>query len=642
MQRDLSKVDTGYKKQNYEGRKTSSTTLEKSQEDFVAASRFIDFFKESTNNGEAGAANDIAKRRQTIANKFCLSPKIEYNADSFKLYQEIISNKAKSMYKSALESYETGSYESCFPYLQKALVMEPNNVKYYVLRGDAYLQLCEYKSAILNYKRVCILKPENEEYFTRLASIYFLQGQCYYDEEMYLDALESFARAADMKPENKDYHAKRISCLASLKRHQECLTLINERLEVESNNPDLFILRARLHLFSGDSTLSYFDVKEALSLDPQNKEAGSMQQNLEENAELCKKKAVKFDMCGKPKEAIMKISHAININPSITEYHVLRAGMHRRNLDFSAAVDDLLLAMEKLNHDPDVELYAASQKQLLLTFNDFAVDCFNKGFYEEAVALLKKAIKGEKQDNALYSNRGDCFYKLGNIHFALLDYQQAQELAPNDKSINLRLSVVYNDLGIMEYKDRKYHRAEEYFSLAISLNITVSAFYLSRARSRYMQEKIDEAKIDVISALYFDASNKEAFSMFARLFPTQTIEEAIKSDFGMLIIEALILVIQENSKDEKEIDHINKLIPLPDISEPPKEAVVLKTCMEDKQFNFSIIKGKKKVNELVESVIRSRQDLSSRGPKIASLPNPSKKLHQKKTNINASSSYSQL
>lgn len=41
--------------------------------------------------------------------------------------------------------------------------------------------------------------------------------------------------------------------------------------------------------------------------------------------------------------------------------------------------------------------------------------------------------------------------------------------------------------------------------------------------------------------------------MFARLFPTQTIEEAIKSDFGMLIIEALILVIQENSKDEKEI-----------------------------------------------------------------------------------------
>lgn len=35
---------------------------------------------------------------------------------------------------------------------------------------------------------------------------------------------------------------------------------------------------------------------------------------------------------------------------------------------------------------------------------------FSKGFYEEAVALLKKAIKGEKQDNALYSNRGGKYY----------------------------------------------------------------------------------------------------------------------------------------------------------------------------------------------------------------------------------------
>ena len=57
-----------------------------------------------------------------------------------------------------------------------------------------------------------------------------------------------------------------------------------------------------------------------------------------------------------------------------------------------------------------------------------------------------------------------------------------------DSSISLRLSVVYNELGILEYKDRKYYRAEDYFSLAISHNTNVAAYYLSRARSRYMQE----------------------------------------------------------------------------------------------------------------------------------------------------------
>ena len=31
---------------------------------------------------------------------------------------------------------------------------------------------------------------------------------------------------------------------------------------------------------------------------------------------------------------------------------------------------------------------------------------FSKGFYEEAIILLNKAIKGEKQEVKLYMNRG--------------------------------------------------------------------------------------------------------------------------------------------------------------------------------------------------------------------------------------------
>lgn len=53
-----------------------------------------------------------------------------------------------------------------------------------------------------------------------------------------------------------------------------------------------------------------------------------------------------------------------------------RAGMHRRNFDFNASVDDLLLAMDKLNYDANNPLFIQAQKQLTLTFNDFAVDCF--------------------------------------------------------------------------------------------------------------------------------------------------------------------------------------------------------------------------------------------------------------------------
>ena len=74
--------------------------------------------------------------------------------------------------------------------------------------------------------------------------------------------------------------------------------------------------------------------------------------------------------------------------------------------DFNAAIDDYLLALDKTDHTESSPTYQDAQRQLLLTYNDFAVECFSKGYYEEAVILLNKAIKGEKQETGLYINRG--------------------------------------------------------------------------------------------------------------------------------------------------------------------------------------------------------------------------------------------
>lgn len=38
-----------------------------------------------------------------------------------------------------------------------------------------------------------------------------------------------------------------VACLAALQRHGECLALVNKRLNVENDNADLLIMRARLH-----------------------------------------------------------------------------------------------------------------------------------------------------------------------------------------------------------------------------------------------------------------------------------------------------------------------------------------------------------------------------------------------------------
>ena len=49
-----------------------------------------------------------------------------------------------------------------------------------------------------------------------------------------------------------------VACLAALQRHGECLALVNKRLNVENDNADLLIMRARLHqLFRNVRTITF-------------------------------------------------------------------------------------------------------------------------------------------------------------------------------------------------------------------------------------------------------------------------------------------------------------------------------------------------------------------------------------------------
>ncbi len=133
-----------------------------------------------------------------------------------------------------------------------------------------------------------------------------------------------------------------------------------------------------------------------------------------------------------------------------------RGALQRRLGDYNAAIDDYLLALDKTDHDEEAPTYIEAQRQLLLTYNDFAVECFTKGFYEEAIILLNKAIKGEKNEKGLYINRGDCFFRQANYQFAIADYQQALEIDPLDDAIHSRVAVIHNEYGVQDFQDKNY------------------------------------------------------------------------------------------------------------------------------------------------------------------------------------------
>ena len=52
---------------------------------------------------------------------------------------------------------------------------------------------------------------------------------------------------------------------------QECFSIMEVRLNFERDNPDLYVMRARLNQLDNQMTAAYHDVTEALRLDPSHK-----------------------------------------------------------------------------------------------------------------------------------------------------------------------------------------------------------------------------------------------------------------------------------------------------------------------------------------------------------------------------------
>ncbi|XP_074829681.1 tetratricopeptide repeat protein 16 [Natator depressus] len=439
----------------------------------------------------------------------------------------IVQNKIQEHCQRGKAFFSQGEWEKAVICYSKAINLNPQQVEFYVQKAEAFLQLCDFQSAVLNLRKAYSLSSAKEEYVERMAFILYLQGQSLFDQEVYGDALESFTRASELQPDNSVYRRRSISCLAALNRYHDCFRLVNEELDQDSKNPDLYILRAKLNEHFSRAILCYQDIQEAIALEPQHKEAQVQMQRLLKRAQKAKNQAMNKALKGNLKDALLKITFAIENSPFDAGYLIFRGTLHRRLKDFNSAIDDYIKATELCEEEGAVAMEA--QRQLLLTYNDFAVHCYTQGFFEEAVLLLNKALKGEKNEKGLYVNRGDCLFRLGELTFALADYQQALELSPMDFSLRRRVGMLLDELGLQEHKQGKYQQAVYCFSGAIESNPRLPHYYLHRAKSRLFLQDVMSAKEDVIITLLLDPENEAVLPVVTSLFPGQPIQDIISS-----------------------------------------------------------------------------------------------------------------
>ena len=76
-----------------------------------------------------------------------------------------------------------------------------------------------------------------------------------------------------------------------------------------------------------------------------------------------------------------------------------------------------------------------------LALLDVASTQYTDGQFEEAILTYTQILDNEYESSELYYNLGNCHYKLSELAFAILYYEKADLLAPNDEDIDFNLEL---------------------------------------------------------------------------------------------------------------------------------------------------------------------------------------------------------
>jgi tetratricopeptide (TPR) repeat protein len=326
------------------------------------------------------------------------------------------------------------------------------------------------------------------------------------------------------------------------------------------------ILRAKLHILLERSDLALRDAGWAQSLDPRNKEVHALLTALAHKAEALYGNATAHVLAGEPAAALTALTRALELNPNDIKCYSMRASLLRADKKFDEALRDLkqalqitvamrharLQAQETSLHntsldksqqshpqDPQEQLAGGRtflsevtltedigvideekdsqqielEKSLALTFNGLGVEYFEQYEYSHAISCFSKAIELDSKITAFFSNRADCYLRVGQEEQSLSDLHQSLSLSSpkdNTHSIRSRIGAIYASRGRELFNKISYEAAAAEFSRAIGIDPLSSVHYMSRARTFYALHRYESAYYDVSEAVRIRPNDHEA------------------------------------------------------------------------------------------------------------------------------------
>lgn len=449
-----------------------------------------------------------------------------------------------------------GKYVEAVHFFSKAIFLCPNEPLPYISRAEAFVCLCDVRSAIANYRRALAImeaSPTTADLRRRLSQLLDSAGLVAYASGNTTAALKLSEEAISECPHPLAslHHA---IYLVAVERYGQAESILRSVLETDPDEvqPEASTLLARLLIATRrDFGSAKALIEEMATQYPNNKSTMQAQafftaafDRFRQNAERSLDSAA--------------LTKAIEAYPDDASLYYIRAVAYCEAKTYTLAVQDLFLCINK--SDGTHPQAATMMARVLATIGD---DLSTNNDFSSAIHYYTESLKwcGNTPDTEVLLARGDCHNLLNKSDLALDDYKRVHDLDPLHEGARSRLGQLHDSNGSTLYNEGNYLLAEVEFTKALEYFDQNPAFFFHRALTRGMLGKGAMMVRDLMSCRELGTNDPQMVSMIQQFCLESTAaeskhmkdstNEALRLETDLAKIRAETSVLRNKERREK-------------------------------------------------------------------------------------------
>ncbi|KAI9318246.1 hypothetical protein BX666DRAFT_1936491 [Dichotomocladium elegans] len=324
-----------------------------------------------------------------------------------------------------------GRYSEASADCRSATDLDPSNIKAFLRNGKCQLNLGSLEESTRQYEQALALDQSNAQARREYANLqtvknYIVQMETYLNNNQWALAGNSLDRAIAMVDGERvpyKWNVWRAECALGQKKWSEASRIVNYLVRLNTQNPDVLYLRARVFYGQGDNQKAVAHCMEALRCDPDFAKARVLLKKARA-LEAQKEKGNAAFKTNQLQEAYDAYTAALEIDP---ENDIINAKLYSNRA-------------------------AVLQKQKK---------------HQEALEDCNRAIKLDSEFTKVYSRRAACYMELEEYEDAIRDYRHLTEVDASNREYRSLLQKA-------ELEFKKSQRKDYYKILGLTKTATDS------------------------------------------------------------------------------------------------------------------------------------------------------------------------